>query len=69
MKAPGFAELSVTVDHFTWCYIPEDCMFKAEQNVCGSFKVVGQKLIQQHVGSWTETLLYFGCKLEMFTWC
>jgi hypothetical protein len=24
MEAPGLAELSVTVDHFMWCYVPED---------------------------------------------
>jgi len=30
MEAPGLTELSVTVDHFTWCYVPEDsaeCMW------------------------------------------
>ena len=46
MEAPSLAELSLTIDHFTWCYVPEDsaeCMWQLQ-------KVSGQKQIQQHVG-------------------
>jgi hypothetical protein len=30
MEAPSLSELSLTIDHFTWCYVPEDsakCMW------------------------------------------